>query len=149
MPRGKKVCPKCKAECSSRSKSCSCGFQFKAGVSKKKAKPSFFKERKEFIGRMLGGQKPSNYKLDMMVATKVFANFENDIDFLSKVKPPFKFDDSIKYLLTKEGVDYLKKKSLEFYYNPSNSEKMIDHNEKTGEDREVSRVKSLREFLNE
>jgi len=75
----------------------------------KKIKPLYlFSGEARFIYRMLGNQKAQNYKLDMMAAKKIFAEFDNDIDFLSKVKPPFKMDGSIKYFLTEAGMKYLK-----------------------------------------
>ena len=98
---------------------------------------------------MLNGHKSLDYKLDMMTATKVFKEFDNDVDFLSKVKPPFKLDSSIKYFLTKEGMEYLKKKKLEFYYKPKNYEKIVDHQKKIGEDRVIEKRKTLRDFLDE
>ena len=98
---------------------------------------------------MLEGQKSLDYKLDMMVATKIFKEFEDNIDFLEKVRSPFKFDGSIKFFLTKEGMDYLKKKKLEFEYKPKKSEKIVDHKKKVGEDRLIERRKTLRDFLDE
>lgn len=148
MPRGKKTCPECKAECATRSASCSCGHTFKK-TKKNKPPTSFFQERRDFIKRMLNGNKSSNYKLDMMAATKVFKVFENDVNFLSKVKPPFELTDSIKYFLTKAGMDYLRKKKLEFEYKPKNHEKIVDHGLKTGEDILLQKRKTLREFLDE
>ena len=148
MPRGKKTCPECEAECATRTNSCSCGHVFKK-AQKKKTESSFFQERKDFIKRMLNGEKSSNYKLDMMTATKVFKAFGNDTDFLCKVKPPFQLNGSIKYFLSKPGMDYLRKKKLEFEYKPKNYEKIVDHGLKTGEDILVNKKKTLREFLDE
>ena len=65
MPKGKKTCPKCDALSAASLKVCSCGHVFKKKLSKKKASP-FFKERREFIKRMLGGAKYIDYRLDMM-----------------------------------------------------------------------------------
>lgn len=90
-----------------------------------------------------------NYKLDMIAATKVFKRFENDADFLLKVKPPFKLDGSIKYFLTKVGLEYLDKKHREFYYKPKNSEKMVDYKLKFGQDRLTEKRKTMRDFLDE
>lgn len=147
MPRGKKSCPKCDLLCAASTKLCSCGHVFQKAPSKKK--PSFFKERKDFIKRMLDGGQSSDYKLDIMTATKVFKAFGNDIDFLSKVKPPFKLDGSIKYFLSKDGRDYLLKKHREFHYRPKNVQKMVDQEEKSGEDVVVNKKKTLRNFLDE
>lgn len=119
---------------------------------KKEAKPKkqpkpFFKERKEFVKRLLDGKKSSNIALDISVASKVFERYKNDIDFLSKVKPPFKFEGSIKYLITKEGIKYMDMKYNEFKFKPKELENMVDFGEKIGEDIIVSTVKTLRNFL--
>jgi len=98
---------------------------------------------------MLDNQPSDNYKLDMITVTKLFKHFEYDIDFLSKVKPPFKLDNSIKYFLTKDGLSYLDKKHREFHYKPKNSEKMVDHKLKVGEDKLIEKRKTLRDFLDE
>jgi len=98
---------------------------------------------------MLNDGASSDYKLDMITATKIFKRFKNDIDFLLKVKPPFKLDGSIKYFLTKDGLSYLDKKHKEFHYKPKNSEKIVDHGVKTGEDRLIEKRKTLRDFLDE
>lgn len=149
MPRGKKTCPNCNSLQAVRVLSCSeCEYTFEKKTTVKK-KASFFQERKAFIKRMLNNNKSSNYKLDMMTATKIFKMFDNDIDFLSKVKPPFDLNNSIKYFLTKDGQDYLRKKKLEFEYKPKNSEKIVDHSEKVGEDVVTSRRRTLRDFLND
>lgn len=148
MPRGKKECPKCSALCSSRALECECGFVFK-NHKKTTKKPTYFRERQQFIKKMLNDQPSMNYKLDMITATKLFKRFENDADFLLKVKPPFKFDGSIKYFLTKDGLKYLDKKRREFYYKPKNSEKMVDHKLKFGEDMLIEKRKTLRDFLDE
>lgn len=149
MPKGKKQCPNCNSLQAVRALCCSeCSVEFKKKATLKK-EVSFFKERKEFIKRMLNDGKSSNYKLDMMTATKIFKSFNNDIDFLSKVKPPFNLNGSIKYFLTKEGQDYLRKKKLEFEYKPKNSEKIVDHSEKVGDDVMTSRKRTLRDFLND
>ena len=55
----------------------------KVSTPKKQVK-SFFKERKEFIKRLLDGSKSSNFALDMMTATKVFEKFNNDLNKLSE-----------------------------------------------------------------
>ena len=149
MPRGKKKCPSCGSFQSARVSLCSeCNHEFLKNPKPAK-KQIFFQERRDFIKRMLNGEKSSNYKLDMITATKVFKLFNNDIDFLSKVKPPFKLSDSIKYFLTSDGQAYLRKKKLEFEYNPKNSEKIIDHLEKVGDDLFSQKTKTLRDFLND
>jgi len=148
MPRGKRQCPKCSSLCSTRSHECECGFSFK-DYKRPVKKSSFFKERRQFIRNMLNDGASSDYKLDMITATKIFKRFKNDIDFLLKVKPPFKLDGSIKYFLTKDGLSYLDKKHKEFHYKPKNSEKIVDHGVKTGEDRLIEKRKTLRDFLDE
>jgi len=147
MPRGQKSCPSCNTLVGARTPECSCGHIFKKKP-KKQPKP-FFKERKEFIKRMLGGQKPVDHRLDMMVVTKIFATFENDLDFLSKVKPPFELKGTIKYFLTKDGKEYLLKKYREFNYKVPEADKYVDTKQKVGEDTHESKSNTLRGFLYE
>ncbi len=113
---------------------------------KKQAKP-FFKERKEFIKRLLDGKKSSNLALDMMTATKIFEKFDNDVDFLSKVKPLFKMDGSIKWFLTFDGMKFLDLKYKEFKYKPKKSEIMIDFEDKFGNDYVEYKPRTIRQFL--
>lgn len=148
MPRGKKQCPSCEVFVGSRLSACDCGYLFPESKQKKNPKP-FFKERKEFIKRMLCGERSDCMKIDMMTATKIFQDFDNDLDFLSKVGPPFKFNKSIKYLLTKDGKKYLLQKKKEFDFIPEKAEKIIDHNKKTGRDSITKKQKTLTEFLND
>ena len=147
MPRGLKKCPDCKTFVGARTPECSCGHTFQKKP-KKQPKP-FFKERKEFVKRMLGGKKPIDHRLDMMVVTKIFAAFENDLDFLGKVKPPFELNGSIKYFLTKDGKEYLLKKYREFNYKVPEADKYIDTKEKVGEDTHEGKSNTLRGFLYE
>jgi hypothetical protein len=147
MPRGKKVCPSCKSLLGARTSVCDCGHTFIAKP-KKIAKP-FFKERKAFLKRVLGGSKPTNYVFEMHTVTKVFEQFDNDLDFLGKVKPPFELKGTIKYFLTKDGREYLSKKHKEFYYKPPEKDKFVDTEVKVGEDTIEKKKKTLRDFLNE
>ncbi len=147
MPRGKKKCGNCGEFVGSRIQQCSCGFVFDKPKPKKKAKP-FFKERKSFIKRMLNGGKSSSLQLDMMVVTKIFDKFDNNIEFLNSVSPPFALDGSIKYFLTGDGMKYLSKKKLEFDYIPSEAEKIVDLDIKMGKDIVTEKPKTLIEFLN-
>ena len=148
MPRGKKECPKCKELIGARAASCKhCGEVFRETKPKKQPKP-FVKERKEFIKRMLDGEKSTNIGMDMAVATEVFKLFDNNIDFLSKVKPPFKLKGTIIYLRSQSGREYLTKKYREFLYRPKNHEDFVDEKKKTGEDIVQPKIRTLREFLN-
>lgn len=147
MPRGKKTCPSCGSLVGARASICDCGHEF-LPVKKKKPKP-FFKARRDFIKRMLAGSKAKDWRMEMHTATKVFSEFDNDLDFLEKVKPPFVFKDTIKYFLTKEGREYLRKRHKEFYYKPPDKDKFIDTKEKAGEDILEKKKKTLKDFLNE
>jgi hypothetical protein len=149
MPRGKKKCNSCGDFVGARLQVCHCGHIFSEPKAKTKKTPKpFFKERKEFIKRMLDGERSDCMKLDMMTATKIFQDFDNNLDFLTKVKPPFKLNKSIKYFLTKDGQNYLLKKKQEFDYVPPEQESVIDHEEKVGEDLLTNRTQTLRDFLN-
>lgn len=148
MPRGQKKCPSCQVFVGSRASSClECSHIFKK-VSKKTPKP-FFKERKAFIKRMLGGGKSSSVALDMGIVTEIFDKFKDNIPFITSVKPPFKMSESIVYLKSRAGINYLDKKLLEYNYNPENKEEIIDSGEKVGEDSGVKRKQTLRNFLND
>jgi len=147
VPRGRKKCKSCGEFVGSRVPTCSCGYVFPKAKPKKKAKP-FFKERKEFIKRMLSGNKSENLQLDMMVVTKIFESFDNNVNFLNNVPPPFALDKSIKFFLTEDGKKYLSKKKLEFDYIPKKVDKIVDCNEKMGKDVETNKNKTLRQFLN-
>jgi hypothetical protein len=146
MPKGKKQCPSCNEFTTVRASSCKCGLVFEK-KKKKEAKP-FFQERKEFIKRMLDGEKSQDMILDMTTVTKIFNKFNNDVDFLSKVKPPFKLNGSIRYFLTTDGMLFLDKKYKEYQYKPKKADKVIDLNEKFGEDLVENKPKTLRNFLN-
>jgi len=97
---------------------------------------------------MLQGGKSENLQLDMMVVTKIFELFDNNLEFLNNVSPPFVLDKSIKFFLTEDGKKYLDKKKMEFDYIPPEVEKIVDLNEKIGEDISTNKIKTLRQFLN-
>tara|TARA_R110000765_G_scaffold213348_2_gene318447 strand:- start:1701 stop:2150 length:450 start_codon:yes stop_codon:yes gene_type:complete len=149
MPRGKKSCPSCNSLLGARTSVCDCGHKFTAKP-KKEAKP-YFKERREFLKRMLGGSKPTNYVFEMHTVTKIFEQFDNDVEFLSKVKPPFELKETIKYFLTHNGKEFLNKKHREFYYKLPEKDKFVDTKEKSGEDtlENKNKKKTLRDFLYE
>lgn len=150
MPKGKKTCPKCGNLCGCPQIVCSCGHKFERKQKKEsKAKDKTFKDKQDFILRMLDGITPSPYKLEMMVANEVFKFVDYDLDFLRKVKPPFKMIGSIRYFRTKKGKDYLRKKRLEFHYKPDKPKKMVEQERRAGEDIEVQKRKNLRDFLDE
>ena len=147
MPRGKKTCPSCDSIVGARVSICDCGHKF-LPAKKKKPKP-FFTARRQFIKRMLGGSKATDWRIEMHTATLIFNQFDNDLEFLEKVKPPFAFKNTIKYFLTKDGKEYLRKKHQEFYYKPPDKDKFIDTKEKAGEDILQTKKKTLKDFLNE
>lgn len=96
---------------------------------------------------MLDGKKPTSYPLEMSIAKKVFAEYEGHEDFLSKVKPPFKMEGSIKYLISPDGKKYLKKKYQEFYFEVPDREKAVDLGVKFGDDIVEKKPRTIREFL--
>lgn len=118
-----------------------------AKKAKKIKTPSYFQEKRDFLSRMLDNQKPDNYKLEMMVVKQVFQAFDNDLDFLSKVKPPFKMSGSIRYLITDAGMKYLKKKYLEFKFIIPEHEKPVDLGVKSGDDVYEKQPRTIRDFL--
>jgi hypothetical protein len=148
MPRGRKQCKDCAEFVGARASACDCGYVFPKPKPKKKAKP-FFKERRDFVKRMLNGGKQENIQLDMMTVTKIFELFNNDTEFLSSVPPPFQLKGSIKYFLTKDGREYLKKKKLEYDYRPPERRKIKEYKNKVGEDILIQKKKTLTKFLND
>ena len=152
MPKGKKTCPSCKTAVGCPTKRCACGHKFaskKKSRAPKKAPKPHFEERRLFVERMLEGSKAPNWALEMTVATEIFENFKGDLDFLSKVKPPFKLKGSLTYFRTQEGKKYLNKKHLEFLFKPPELDKFIDAKKKAGEDILEHKTKTLRDFLYE
>ena len=120
-----------------------------ASKPKKPAVP-FFKERREFLFRVLNGVRPANYSLEMTVVTKIFTHFENDLDFLSKVNPPsWMKGDSLRWFLTCDGKQFLDKKYKEFKFKIAEFEKCVDSGEKFGDDLIGHQTLTLRDFLNE
>jgi hypothetical protein len=116
---------------------------------KKIKPPSFFQEKRGFIFRMLGGKKSDNYKLDMMIANEIFKLYEGEIDFLTKVKPPFEFKkgNNLLYFRSPHGREYLKKKFLEFKFVIPEHELPVDLGVKSGDDVYESSPRTIREFL--
>ena len=55
----------------------------------------------------------------------------------------------IKYFLTKDGKEYLRKKHKEFYFKTPEKDKFVDTKEKAGEDIMEHKTKTLRDFLYE
>ena len=99
---------------------------------------------------MIDNRYPENFSFQMSIVKKIFKKFNNDLDFLSKVKPPFKFKyPTLGYFLTKDGRQYLIKKYREFYYKPPNPDKFVDNGVKSGEDILSKNIKTLKEFLDE
>ena len=113
--------------------------------------PSFHKDRQFFISRMLGHSKSPNYKLDMSIAKEVFETFNNDLNFLHKVKPPSWLDPKLGLLYFKSaaGKEYLRKKYQEFNFKIEEKEKPVDLGVKSGDDVLEHKARTIREFLNE
>jgi hypothetical protein len=84
-----------------------------------------------------------------MIAGEIFKSFENDVDFLSKVKPPFEFKkgSGLLYFRTIAGKEYLRKKYLEFKFIIPEQEKPVDLGVKSGDDIYEHQPRTLREFL--
>ena len=115
----------------------------------KKQPAPFFKERREFIGRVFGDEKPEKYALEMLTVTKIFSRFNNDLDFLSKVRLPSWIKGSLCYFLTPDGQHFLDMKYKEFKAAPREVEKYVDSGVKSGDDLLEQKQLTLRGFLNE
>lgn len=106
--------------------------------------PTFFKERKAFISRMIKTGTKIHYGREQKFAKQIFESWP--IDFLNKVKPPFEMN-SLAWFLSKDGKKYLQLKLHEFNYNPQSYE-IIAGDQKVGEDwLGQPKRKSLRNFL--
>jgi len=121
-------------------------------MSKKEKKikpPSYHRDRQLFISRMLGAGNSPNYKLDMMIVKEIFESFDNDLDFLHKVKPPFEFKKGagLLYFRSPAGKEYLRKKYNEFKFEVPEREKVVDLGVKAGEDIYEHKPTTIREFL--
>lgn len=110
---------------------------------KKPKPPTFFKERKEFINRIIGGK--VNWPLEMKFSKTLFEKYPSD--FLSVVVPPFKLT-SLSYFIGEDGDKFLKRKLAEFLFKP-NQEKIQVFDGKIGEDLPIIRKQTIRQFLNE
>lgn len=117
----------------------------KVAKTKKSPKP-FFRERKDFLSRVAGGYK-GNYAGQMVAVLKIFERYNNDIDFLSKVKPPSFLKEGVFWLITKEGYKFLDKKYKEFNFKPEEYDKPIETSSKAGEDIYIKKPLTINEFL--
>lgn len=109
-----------------------------------KTTPTFFKERKAFISRMIKAGTKVHYGKEQKFAKQIFEEWP--LDFLNKVKAPFEMN-SLAWFLTKDGKKYLQLKLHEFNYKPKREE-IIEGQEKVGPDWNGSpKRKSLRDFL--
>lgn len=115
----------------------------------KSKQPSYHKDRQLFISRMLGAGNSQNYKLDMMIAKEIFEAYNNDLEFLHKVKPPFEFKkgSGLLYFRSAAGKEYLRKKYREFKFEIPEQEKPVDLGVKFGDDIHIDKPKTLRDFL--
>ena len=84
----------------------------------------------------------------MVAATKIFKHYENNVDFLLGLRPPFEMKGTIVWLLSFKGKEFLRKKKAEFDYKPREAQKIFDLGVKEGEDRVIIQP-NLRNFLNE
>lgn len=112
------------------------------------AKPTFFTERKEFIGRMVAEpfHKKLSWGLEQKVAKEIFQKYP--LEFLAVVRPPFEMH-SIVFFQGESGKKYLEDKYREFKYKPEKSEKIIEFKEKAGEDFQPKKRLTFRDFMKE
>lgn len=115
-------------------------------AAKKQPKP-FFKERREFLKRILGGKIDTSYTAEMVFVTRIFELMENDLEFLSKIKPPSFLKGSLAWFLSPDGKKFLNFKRKEFHFKVEKSENEVEFGEKFGEDVYEEKPKTLRQFL--
>lgn len=108
-------------------------------------RPTYFKERKEFVRRMVNEDQISWAK-EMQLSKTLFQKYSEHIEFLDKLKRPFELN-SIAWFLSPNGEKFLNDKLVEFYYKPKETEKVVDYGRKFGEDIIISRKPTLRQFI--
>jgi len=108
-------------------------------------KPTFFKERKAFISKMIDPSVRVVFAREQKLAKDIFEKYP--VEFLNMVKPPF-IMNSLAWFISKDGAKYLDSELKKFLYKPKVS-KVIEGSEKMGYNFEKKRTKGFREFLNE
>ena len=105
--------------------------------------PTLFKEKKDFLSRMVTKSKTFSYPREMKFAKDIFNLYP--VEFLNLVKPPFELN-SLAYLVGREGKKYLDLKFKEFQFKSVIivSEQTL---EKVGEDLNIKLPKTLIDFL--
>ena len=111
--------------------------------------PSFHRDRQLFITRMIGKGNSPNYALDMAITKELFEAYNNDLDFLHKVKAPSWIDPKMGMLYFRSaiGKEYMRKKYIEFKFIIPESEKPVDLGVKSGDDVYENKPRTLRQFL--
>ena len=108
--------------------------------------PTYFQERKDFLGRMIQDHSQIKWRVEMAHTKKIFSEWP--IDFLANVAPPFQPMNSVAYFLGAKGKEYLQRELHKFNFKPEVIES-VEQKEKVGEDAAVKTVQSIRQFLNE
>jgi|DEB0MinimDraft_6_1074348.scaffolds.fasta_scaffold52959_3 hypothetical protein len=119
--------------------------------------PTYFQERKDFLGRMIPDHSKIQWRVEMGHTKKIFfvdhksktpKELRYPIEFLNKVAPAFKNMNSVCYFLGEKGKAYLETELNKFNFKPKTIES-VEQEEKIGEDKDVKAIPSLRQFLNE
>ena len=108
-------------------------------------KPTFFKERKAFIKKMINPSVKVVYAREQKLEKDIFEKYP--VDFLNMVKQPFDLN-SLAWFLSKDGEQYLKKELSRFLYKPK-EDKIVAGTEKKGYNFAKKKIKKFREFLDE
>lgn len=107
--------------------------------------PTYFKERKEFLSRMLRAVDKIPYAREQKFAKDIFADYPPE--FLLVVREPFELK-SLAWFLSSDGKAYLTKEYKIWQYKPK-TQTLIEGTEKVGYNYEKKKPKTFRDFLNE
>ena len=108
-------------------------------------KPTFFKERKQFIENMIDDLSNLPFAREQKIAKDLFSKYP--AEFLVSVKKPFSLN-SIAWFLTEEGSQYLDKNYKIWTYKPE-EKTIVEGTEKVGYTYNNKSIKNFRDFLDE
>ena len=106
--------------------------------------PTYFKERKEFLLKMIPDMKKGAWAREMKHTKTLFEKYP--IEFITVVgRPPFQLN-SLAYLTNGDGEKFLNLKLIHFNYKETRIEAKVQ-DKKVGEDYNIKSIPSIRNFL--
>ena len=113
--------------------------------------PTYFQERKDFLGRMIPDHSKIQWRVEMGHTKKIFfvdhksktpKELRYPVEFLVKLKPPFQNMNSVCFFLGEKGKKYLETEFNKFNFRPENIQS-VKQEEKVGEDKDIKATKLL------